>query len=84
MLRRLYDHKPDPVKDRESIDDFLAFRFPEITRLNYCRAQLDLVRAERTELERRGSQQGLANLKWDAVRLAGEIEYLETLLGLKS
>ena len=83
MPRSFYDFKPDPVKDRQSVEDFLAFRFPELTQLNNCRKQLALVRGERLELERRGSQQGLVHLKWEAVQLAGEIERLETLLGIK-
>jgi len=82
MPRNFYDHKPDPAKDRKSVEDYMAFRFPELTRLNYCRAQLQLVRGERIELERRGSRQGVENLKWDALKLAGEIERLETLFGL--
>ena len=83
MPRNWYNHQPDPVKDRKSVEDFLAWRFPEQTRLDNCRKQLALIRGEVLELERRGSQQGLVSLKWEAVQLSGEIERLETLLGIR-
>ena len=82
MPRSFYDYKSDPAQDRKSVEDFLVFRFPELTQLNNCRKQLALVRGERLELERRGSQQGLVHLKWEAMQLAGKIERLEALLAL--
>jgi len=82
-MRNWYNHRPDPVKDRKSVEDFLAWRFPEQTRLDNCRKQLAIISGERRELERRGLRQGLANLMWEVVQLLAEIERLETSLGIR-
>jgi len=79
---KLYDYKRDPAKDRKSVEDFLAFRFPDSTRLHNCRKRLASVLEQIHELERCGSRQGLVYLKSEAVQVAGEIERLETLLSL--
>jgi hypothetical protein len=72
MPRTWYNHKPDPAKDRQSVEDFLAWRFPELTSLNNCQNELALVRSQVIELERHGLEQGLVNLQWQAVQLSGE------------
>lgn len=83
MTRSWYNHKPDPIEDRKSVEDFLAWRFPDQTRLNDLRTQLVLVNGKILALERSGSQQGLAGLRFERPQLLGEIVRLETRLGLR-
>jgi hypothetical protein len=82
-MRNWYNHRPDPVKDRKSVDDFLAWRFPELTHLNDCRAQFAQAQSELAELDRHGLMQGRTSLQRDLVMLAHEIDRLETLLGVR-
>ena len=70
MPRNRYDgYIPDPT-DRISVDDFFAIKFPEGAQLDNWRKQLTFIRGEVLEIAERGSQQGLVDLKREAMRLA--------------
>jgi hypothetical protein len=58
-------------------------KIPEIeTPLERCGRQWMCVRLELAELKRAGSQQGIADLKFEEVKLSMQIKRLENLLRL--
>jgi hypothetical protein len=72
-----YDKPPATDTERADVQKFLDFRFPNLRLIEEPRQQLALVRSEASELERRGfSGRELSDLKFDAVKLSGEIETL--------
>jgi hypothetical protein len=74
-----YDKPPATDAERADVQKFLDFRFPNLRLIEELRQQLALVRGEAAELERHGFPgRELSYLKFDAVRLSGEIEKLLT------
>jgi hypothetical protein len=72
-----YDRPSATDAERADVQKFFDFRFPNLRQIEELRQQLTLVRGEAAELERRGfSGRELSDLKFDAVKLSGEIEAL--------
>jgi hypothetical protein len=72
-----YDKPPATDAERVDVRKFLNFRFPDQRLLEELRQRLALIRSEAAELQRRGfSGPELSDLKFDAVKLSGEIETL--------
>jgi hypothetical protein len=72
-----YDKPPATDAARADVQKFLDYRFPNLRLIEELRQRLTLVRGEAAELERRGfSGHQLSDLKFDAVKLSGEIEAL--------
>lgn len=74
-----YDKPPATDAERADVLKFLCLRFPDLRLLEELRQRLALMRGEAAELQRRGfSGRQLSDLKFDAVKLSGEIERLQT------
>ena len=72
-----YDKPPASDAERADVQKFLDFRFPNLRLIEELRQQLVLIRGEAAELERRGfSGRQLSDLRFDAVKLSGQIDTL--------